>query len=211
VRVMGSAVSMRRGESEGSWEQRRSLLEAALLEHQPGAPALLAPSALPAAVHEPTDAAPSTVDSTQRASSTAAAPACNAALPVDAELATTIGSVLSSCCRLSRVGADVPLMEAGLDSSDLARFGEALGVTLKVALPATLVLECGTIRAMASRLSERRLRSSTAHRCASGSLLVDVSISSPAGRHAGVSRTRHWHAILGNARDHNPCESHRCD
>ena len=70
----------------------------------------------------------------------------------DADAVTTrLSEVLRSSFELD-VSADASLMTSGLGSSKMLRFVEATNAALDVHLPATVVFECGTVRAITARL-----------------------------------------------------------
>ena len=62
--------------------------------------------------------------------------------------------LLTTSCGVEGVGADAPLMTSGLESTDVPRFVDALNEHFDTWLPPTLVLDCGTIRSIATRLSK---------------------------------------------------------
>ncbi|KAL3926243.1 MAG: hypothetical protein SGPRY_003388, partial [Prymnesium sp.] len=65
-----------------------------------------------------------------------------------------IQALLDSSSSIKHVGVDEPLMSAGLDSTDIQGFVDGLNVSFNVKLSPVTVLECSTVRAIASRLME---------------------------------------------------------
>ena len=69
-------------------------------------------------------------------------------------LAVQVQEVLKSSYGLE-VGLDASLMTCGLSSAKMLSFVGAINAAFGTQLPATLVLECGTLRAIANRLAHQ--------------------------------------------------------
>ena len=67
-------------------------------------------------------------------------------------VAAQIHQLLTKSFHRKHVDFDAPLMDCGLDSFYMPEFVDALNAAFGMHLPATLVLECGTVRAIATQL-----------------------------------------------------------
>ena len=135
IEVLGTAASMRRGEPSGGayFITQRTSLDSAI-----SAPSANDVAKRPSIVldHVRTESPWWLEDSTD-------------ATP---RLLERLSRLINEQFGLSPPGADAPLMESGLDSSDVPALVDALNAQFDARLPATLVLEAGTLRAIAARL-----------------------------------------------------------
>ena len=156
LHVIGTAASMRRGQPEGFWEAECKAVEA-VFHTRPGCMRVEAPETLrlgdacaPAArVHA------------------AAAPS-----PSQANVLAELRRLLRDACNLDEaLDADAPLLSAlqsaGLHSEDLAELSEALYRHFRVRVPPTLMLECGTMRTLATTLTAPSTKPKVRAVCAS--------------------------------------------